>query len=231
MTSPDIDPLPESLQEGAAWIWKWQDRLNAVALSIGSGTIAIGQGGDKSLQRDTLQKFLRAFASEFAENMDNFYWKHWSKECREGRYFQLVETGDHPRENRAQNVKVELVDMLFFLVSCLQVAGYPEERWIIHWASDAHWNASPEGFAPTTNRAAVDLTMECLFLLGGHRQTGDRSQLGQAIAKLRDACSLLYTWQTIHEAYATKLAINFERQARGRQQVGDTISEQENQRV
>jgi len=70
MTSPDIEPLPDSLTEGAAWIWKWQDRLNAVALSIGSGTIAIGQGGDKSLQRDTLQKFLRAFAAEFTENME-----------------------------------------------------------------------------------------------------------------------------------------------------------------
>ena len=62
-------------------------------------------------------------------------------------------------------------------------------------------------------------------------QTGDRSQLGQAIAKLRDACSLLYPWQIIHEAYAKKRAINFERQARGRQQVGDTISERENQSV
>ena len=231
MTSPDIETLPDSLTEGAAWIWKRQDRLNAVALSIGSGTIAIGQGGDKSLQRDTLQKFLRAFASELAENMDNFYWKHWSKECREGRYFQLVETGDQLRENGAQNVKVELVDMLFFLVSYLQVAGYPEERWTIHWANDARWNSQRDGFTSATNRAVVDLTMECLFLLGGHRQTGDRSQLGQAIVRLRDACSLLYTWQTIHEAYATKLAINFERQARGRQQVGDTISEQENHRV
>jgi hypothetical protein len=231
MTLPDVDPLPESLQEGAAWIWKWQDRLNTVAMSIGSGTIAIGLGNDKSLQRDTLQKFLRAFAAEFTENMENFYWKHWSKECREGRYFQLVETGDQLRENRAQNVKVELVDMLFFLVSYLQVAGYPEERWTIHWGNDARWNSPRDGFSPATNRAVVDLTMECLFLLGGHMQTGDRSQLGQAIVKLRDACSLLYSWQTIHEAYARKLAINFERQARGRQQVGDTISERENQRV
>jgi hypothetical protein len=128
-------------------------------------------------------------------------------------------------------VKVELVDMLFFLVSYLQVAGYPEERWTIHWGNDARWNTPRDGFSPATNRAAVDLTMECLILLGAHRQTGDRSQLGQAIAKLRDACSLLYPWRTIHEAYAKKLAINFERQARGRQQVGDTISERENQSV
>jgi hypothetical protein len=135
MTLPDFESLPDSLTEGAAWIWRWQDRLNAVAMSIGTGTIAIGLGNDKSLQRDTLQKFLRAFAAEFAENMENFYWKHWSKECREGRYFQLVETGDQLRENRAQNVKVELVDMLFFLVSYLQVAGYPEERWTIHWGN------------------------------------------------------------------------------------------------
>jgi len=231
MTLPDFESLPDSLTEGAAWIWKWQDRLNAVAMSIGTGTIAIGLGNDKSLQRDTLQKFLRAFAAEFAENMENFYWKHWSKECREGRYFQLVETADHTRDKSAQNVKVELVDMLFFLVSYLQVAGYPEERWTIHWGNSNRWNTPQDGFPPATNRAIVDLTMECFFRLGGHMQTGDRSQLGQAVAKLRDACSLLYPWQTIHAAYAAKLTINFERQARGRRQVGDTLFEQENQRV
>jgi len=231
MNASPTDPLPESLTEGAAWIWKWQDRLNAVLLCLGSGTIAIGQGNDKLLQRDVLQKFLRAFISEFAENMNNFYWKHWSAECREGRYFQLVQTADQPGTNRGQNVKVELVDMLFFLVSLLQVAGYPGERWIVHWGNAARWNNPRNGFDPATNRAVVDLTMDCLFHLAGYMQTGERSQLGLAIVKLRDSCSLVYSWQIIHEAYAAKLAINLERQARGRRQVGDALAERENQTV
>ena len=36
-------------------------------------------------------------------------------------------------------------------------------------ANDARWNTPREGFFPATNRALVDLTLECLFLLGGHR--------------------------------------------------------------
>jgi hypothetical protein len=130
-----------------------------------------------------------------------------------------------------------MVDMLFFLVSFLQAAGYPEENWVRIWGSGDEWGQPKRTLLPPVNALLVDESMKCFSLLGMHLLTAESAnpptylRLDDAATLFRRSCAVIYDRDVLHRAYAAKLIINFERLARGRRQVDDALSDSENLRV
>ena len=61
-----------------------------------------------------LTNYLAAMSNEIEELRDCTYWKHWCAEALQGRRFLLHDL---------QNARVEVTDMLFFLISLAQCVG------------------------------------------------------------------------------------------------------------
>ena len=61
-----------------------------------------------------INNYLVAMSNELEELRDCTYWKHWCAEAKEGRRFLLHDL---------QNARVEVTDMLFFLISLAQCVG------------------------------------------------------------------------------------------------------------
>ena len=61
-----------------------------------------------------LKNYLDALTSESHELQDCLSWKHWYKEAKEGRQYQLQDL---------QNARVEATDILFFWISICQLLG------------------------------------------------------------------------------------------------------------
>ena len=61
-----------------------------------------------------LKNYIDALASECAELQDCLAWKHWYREAKEGRQYELTDL---------QNARVEATDMLFFWMSICQLLG------------------------------------------------------------------------------------------------------------
>ncbi len=106
-------------------LWPMQAELNARA---GVDTHAVGQalreaeaaGDDGALQAALLEagkavkKYVDAMSAECHELHECLSWKHWYREAREGRQYELRDV---------QNARVEVTDMLFFWISLCQVLG------------------------------------------------------------------------------------------------------------
>lgn len=118
------DPI-RSLED----IWPLQAELNrktgfdTVALGAALGETGGDQTSDQQQRRRTeagraLKNYLDALASECHELQDCLSWKHWYREAKEGRQYQLQDL---------QNARVEAVDMLFFWVSICQLLGLTTE--------------------------------------------------------------------------------------------------------
>lgn len=61
-----------------------------------------------------LNDFITAMVDELGELRDCTIWKHWYKEAREGKRFMLTDR---------EHAKVEVVDLMFFLMSMAQAVG------------------------------------------------------------------------------------------------------------
>ena len=61
-----------------------------------------------------LKNYLDALSAECHELLECLNWKHWYREAREGRQYELRDV---------QNARVEATDMLFFWVSICQLLG------------------------------------------------------------------------------------------------------------
>lgn len=120
----DRSALPASLEE----LWPLQAQLNARA---GIDTKALGQllgaaenqgktpDGESLLTVGrALKNYIDALASECHELQDCLSWKHWYKEAKQGRQYQLQDL---------QNARVEAVDILFFWISICQILGLEPE--------------------------------------------------------------------------------------------------------
>ncbi len=110
-------------------IWPLQAALNARA---GFDTQGLGQKLAAALDNKTLpeegglrvevgraiKNYLDALSSECSEMQDCLSWKHWYREARQGRQYELRDI---------QNARVEATDMLFFWVSLCQLLGLTPE--------------------------------------------------------------------------------------------------------
>jgi len=100
-----------------------QASLNARA---GFDTKALGEellavAGDESLPDDValrigraLKNYIDPMSAECHELQECLSWKHWYREARQGKQYQLQDL---------QNARVEATDMLFFWVSICQTLG------------------------------------------------------------------------------------------------------------
>jgi phosphoribosyl-ATP pyrophosphohydrolase len=61
-----------------------------------------------------LNNFITAMEAELGELRDCTIWKHWYREAREGRRWMLTDR---------EHAKVEVVDLMFFLMSMAQAVG------------------------------------------------------------------------------------------------------------
>ncbi len=113
------DKSIESLQD----IWPLQAELNSRAgfdtAGLGDKLRAAEQSGqiDEATAVDVgraLKNYIDAMAAECHELQECLSWKHWYKEAKEGRQYQLQDV---------QNARVEATDMLFFWISICQLLG------------------------------------------------------------------------------------------------------------
>ncbi len=81
---------------------------------IGHDTQALRDNFDPLQAGVLLNDYIMAASNELEELRDCTYWKHWCKEAREGRRFELHDL---------QNARVEVIDLLFFLISMAQCVG------------------------------------------------------------------------------------------------------------
>ncbi len=117
------DKSIESLQD----IWPLQAKLNSRAgfdtAGLGEKLRAAEQSGqiDEATAVDVgraLKNYIDAMAAECHELQECLSWKHWYKEAKEGRQYQLQDV---------QNARVEATDMLFFWISICQLLGMKPE--------------------------------------------------------------------------------------------------------
>ena len=100
-------------------IWPLQAALNKKAgfdtQGIGEALTAEPPSPEALLAAGrALKNYLDALVGECHELQDCLSWKHWYREAREGRQYQLQDL---------QNARVEATDMLFFWVSICQLLG------------------------------------------------------------------------------------------------------------
>ena len=68
---------------------------------------ALRENFDPQYAGQWLNNYLAAMSNELEELRDCTFWKHWCKEAKEGRRFELHDL---------QNARVEVIDMLFFWI-------------------------------------------------------------------------------------------------------------------
>ncbi len=119
------DAPPHALEQ----IWPLQAALNARAgfdtLALGRRLAAAAAAGtlddDQPLRVEigrAVKNYLDAMAAECHELQECLSWKHWYREAKEGRQYELQDL---------QNARVEVTDMLFFWVSLCQLLGLGPE--------------------------------------------------------------------------------------------------------
>ncbi len=88
-----------------AQLFEWQAELNK---RIGFDAEALRKDYDPKLGGEWVNNYLAAMSNELEELRDCMFWKHWCKEAKEGRRFEIHDL---------QNARVEVTDMLFFWIS------------------------------------------------------------------------------------------------------------------
>ncbi len=96
-------------------LFKAQAELNK---RIGFDTEALHDNFDPLEAGRWLNDYIAAASNELEELRDSTYWKHWCKEAREGRRFEIHDL---------QNARVEVIDLLFFWISMAQCVGLNAE--------------------------------------------------------------------------------------------------------
>ena len=115
--------------ESLADIWPMQAELNkrcgfdtrtlgeALRAEEAAGTLP-PEGGLRTEIGRALKNYIDAMSAECHELQECLSWKHWYREAKEGRQYELQDV---------QNARVEATDMLFFLVSICQLLGVSPE--------------------------------------------------------------------------------------------------------
>ncbi len=105
---PSTGPEPPTMLDE---LFELQASLNK---RIGHDTQALRENFDPRKAGELLNDYIMAASNELEELRDCTYWKHWCKEAREGRRLELHDL---------QNARVEVIDLLFFLISMAQCVG------------------------------------------------------------------------------------------------------------
>ena len=102
-------------------LFEYQAQLNK---RTGFDALALKDNYDMKTGGQWLNNYIAAMSNELEELRDCTFWKHWCKEAKEGRRFELHDL---------QNARVEVIDMLFFWISLAQCVGLgPEEAFNLY---------------------------------------------------------------------------------------------------
>jgi hypothetical protein len=223
--------LPTNCLQASLWIWDEQNLLNKISHPSEMGTLDIGNSNNIELQEQVLWDYRYAMLSEINEAMENLYWKHWSKEAKDGNRFKLISSAEDG-EGTLQNLRLELIDCLFFLVSYLQASGSTSHMWINSWGDEQNWEDVKNDLKleSLSLEERNKLLLQTLLKLNGNLSFPD---LFHFTPLQLMQCFILtgLNWNDVLNLYSKKLKINQDRQARGRKQVGDEHAEQENKSV
>lgn len=110
----EIWPLQAALNKKAGIDTKGLGERLAEAMKAAGGQGEQADPEARLAAGRALKNYIDAMASECQELQDCLSWKHWYKEAKEGRQYQLQDV---------QNARVEATDMLFFWVSICQLLG------------------------------------------------------------------------------------------------------------
>lgn len=224
--------LPSNCFESSTWIWDEQNKLNSISHPSGMGTLEIGNSKDDQLINNVLWDYQMAMLSEVNEAMENIYWKHWSKEAKEGLRFGLInQDKDATGEGTLQNLRLELIDCLFFLVSFLQTANVSSGTWINTWGDDLIWSKYiHEHELLTDNKERNKLIINNLMLMLSSMTFRDfHVKLPNYLIEAFVLAGM--NWEDALNLYNQKLQVNYQRQLRGRKQVNDELSDSENANI
>ena len=111
----DLWPLQAELNARAGFDTAGLGRALAAAEADGS---LPDEGGVRVEAGRAIKNYVDALAGECHELLECLSWKHWYREAKEGRQYQLQDV---------QNARVEAVDMLFFWISICQILGLQPE--------------------------------------------------------------------------------------------------------
>ena len=90
------------------------ERQAALNKRIGYDTKALREEFDPLNAGKWLNDYINAACNELEELRDCTFWKHWCREAKEGRRFEIHDL---------QNARVEVIDLLFFWISMAQCVG------------------------------------------------------------------------------------------------------------
>lgn len=103
-------------------LFKLQEELNTkIGRPLAPWKEGINKGEDTSLllAGEMLDDLIKAVSSELEELRDCTYWKHWQKEAREGKRYQIHDL---------QEAKKEVIDLLHFFISIALWVGMDAEE-------------------------------------------------------------------------------------------------------
>jgi hypothetical protein len=169
--------------------------------------------------QDLFYDYYLALTSELNELRDCVIWKHWCKEAKEGRRWEIIDR---------QNAEVEVIDILFFILSLAQLSGY-----IINDAKSCTFHnkitEDPEppgkllvGFLVA---AAAALSPFDEYLHPEDVRIYVHTQLWNWFYYVK---ILDLTDEQVMNLYNQKWEVNMNRIQRGRLQIGDPLAEAEN---
>lgn len=197
-------------------IWQAQADLNEISHPYNYSTL---EKMPVFIYFQMLSDYELAIHAEVQELIECFYWKHWSKEAKQFLRWKFIS------KEAEQNAKVELVDIMFFLISIMQLNKLNLVEVEKTWTKHCLWE-------PSKSQSRIGEVI-CRGInmwvrkVAGIKNPADCHILAEFIA----IAANLVTREEIEDLYFKKLQINIDRQKRGRKQVGDEYSNAENQTV
>ena len=201
----------------SAKIYRLQHEINILS---GRDSVLCGASGSREEMDAACFDYFIAIFSEANELMDNFVWKHWAAEAKDGKRWRLVDR---------QNLFVEMADLWLFVTSLCQCAGV---------RSREYGKACRELPARVRPRKGGEVLVRAVLeLANSARATAvawqERHQCAliclDQLIRLTADCGLCA--QDVSEIYQQKATIHKERMRRGRKQHGDKHAEIENKNV
>ena len=104
---------PKQVDDLLTEMFRQQARLNT-KYGFVPGGMMVRQDRRDLHDGQWLNDYITAMVDELGELRDCTIWKHWYKEAREGKRFMLTDR---------EHAKVEVVDLIFFLMSMAQAVG------------------------------------------------------------------------------------------------------------
>jgi len=201
-------------------VWEKQARLNR---RVGIDTLALSEECVDGRQSEAVMRaakdYLLALADEYHELQNCLLWKFWTREAREGNRWAIHDF---------QNALVEVTDILFFTMSLAQLAA-PSGPVREHLKSLFHLMEPLEPNELSGASIMGTLAIGQRTVWTSYMQGFTTSVVEVLISVWASLSKLLgLSQEAALRLYDEKWLINWSRQERGYQQIGDPLAAGEN---